>query len=61
MQRQSPVETRKIMEAVHTMVLAGVGFIPVPFTSEDERIELLNLSNANLEKLATMAESEGNT
>jgi len=59
MQRQSPVETRKVIELVNLMVLSGIGFIPVPFTSEDERITLAELSNANLEKMAIMAESEG--
>ena len=60
MERQSPVEARKILNKVNSMVHGGIGFIPVPFTSEEERIELVNLSIANLEKLATMAEAEEN-
>lgn len=43
MLRASPVELRKALVVTDSFKKAGIGFVPIPYTNEQEREELTNL------------------
>ena len=51
MEKESPVELRKMLEMVEAMKRGGIGFVAVPYTSQEEKNELLALCRTNLDKL----------
>lgn len=56
LERVSPVEMRQSLELVSQFKKAGVGFVPLPYVTEAERQELIDLLNEKLEYMAEMDE-----
>ena len=56
MNRATPVELRKAMEAAHTLANAGILFVPMPVTSDDDREALVTEFHARLERMEEVAE-----
>lgn len=60
MNRVCPLEQRVSHALVQSISEIGIGYIPVPYGSEEERAVLLKQSIAKLEELAVIAEKEEN-
>ncbi|ENZ5742865.1 DUF1382 family protein [Enterobacter hormaechei] len=58
MQRASPVDLRKCLEAADMLARAGVRFVPVPAATDEEFAQLSALMNQRLDAIATAAEEE---
>ena len=56
MNRASPVDLRKAMEAANTLTKAGILFVCVPVMSESDHSDLVHLARQRLGKLADTAE-----
>ena len=52
MQRASPVDLRKCLQAANMLARAGVRFVPVPAPTDAEFAELSALMNDKLEAMA---------
>lgn len=52
MNKASPVEIRKCLEMANILAHAGVRFVPVPVTSDDEFNSLVSHSYGILDKIA---------
>lgn len=57
MNRASPVQLRKALEAAQAMVKAGILFVPMPVANEDEFNRRANEANDRLERMAKDAEA----
>lgn len=56
MDRCKPTELRKAMIMVNEFKKVGIGFIPVPYTTEDEKLDLVVMAMAKLEGIEKEAE-----
>lgn len=52
MNKASPVEIRKCLEMANILAYAGIRFVPVPVTSDDEFNSLVSHSYGILDKIA---------
>lgn len=52
MNKASPVEIRKCLEMANILAHAGIRFVPVPVTSDDEFNSLVSHSYGILDKIA---------
>lgn len=52
MNKVSPVEIRKCLEMANSLAHAGIRFVPVPVTSDDEFNSLVSHSYGILDKIA---------
>lgn len=59
MNKASPVELRKAMEAAQTLASYGILFVPMPVNGHDEFIKRMEESAQRLEMLAVEAEQQG--
>ncbi len=60
MNRASPVDLRKSLEAAHMLASIGIRFVPIPVATEEEFQELSVELSRTLEQMAVEAEkSEG--
>lgn len=60
MNKASPVDLRKCLEAANILAMIGVRFVPIPVETEEEFQALSHQLAAKLEKMACEAEqSEG--
>lgn len=55
-EKASPVELRKSMQAAQAMLNAGIAFVPVPALSRDDAVELQQMATQRID--AIMAEVE---
>ena len=51
MNRASPIDLRKSLEAAHQLVKAGIAFVPMPASSPEELAELQQQMLARLEAM----------
>ena len=58
MDKVSPTELRVSAQLADEMVAAGIGYIPVPYASDEERCKLLHQAVNRLEELAIETEAE---
>ena len=56
MNRASPVELRKCLEAAHQLAQAGIRFVPIPVRTEEEFNALAREFSRKLEAMAREAE-----
>ncbi|BAS41552.1 hypothetical protein KOJKO3_c3538 [Klebsiella oxytoca] len=62
MNRASPVDLRKCLEAAHGLAHIGIRFVPIPAATEEEFQALSAELSRRLEQMAVEAEkSEGGT
>lgn len=54
--KASPTEMRKCLEAVKILKDFGLAFIPIPYETEEEKGELLELSNNKFDEMIKSAE-----
>ncbi len=59
MNRASPVELRKCLEAARMLAEIGIRFVPMPVESDAEHEALSRAFIQKMERLATKAEEEG--
>lgn len=59
MNRASPVELRKCLEAARMLAEIGIRFVPIPVENDAEHEALLQVFMQKMESLATKAENEG--
>ncbi len=60
MNRATPVQMRKALEAVDQLRKAGVLFVPIPVINEDDRYALVDQMLARLQELEDLAHNEQN-
>lgn len=58
MQKASPVEIRAGLEMANQLARAGIRFVAVPATTDEELAKLVALTDHRLELLAQAAEKE---
>lgn len=58
MNRASPSELRKSLEAARAMVQAGILFVPMPVLSQQDHAELANQMQNRLDTMAVEAEKD---
>ena len=58
MNQVPPTELRVSIKLSEEMSHAGMGWIPVPYGSDEERSELIQMSVKRLEELAIITEEE---
>jgi hypothetical protein len=58
MNRASPVDLRKAIDAANTYVKAGLLFVPMPVLSGDDYLKLVEESQQRLETLCQQAEGQ---
>lgn len=56
MNRASPVDLRKALEATHILVKAGILFVPMPVTSPEEYSKRVAEMNARMNEIVAEAE-----
>ena len=56
MNRASPVDLRKSLEAAHMLASIGIRFVPIPVATEEEFQELSVELSRKLEQMAVEAE-----
>ena len=60
MNKVSPVELRISNDIAEEMTLGGMGWIPIPYDSDEDRKQLLQKALSRLEECAIKAEEEEN-
>ena len=58
MERATPVQMRKALEAVEALRKAGIEFVPIPVVSSEDRAKLLGIMMKRVEDVAIQAEKE---
>ena len=56
MNRASPVDLRKCLEAAHMLANVGIRFVPIPVVSDEEFQALLSDLSMRLDQIAVEAE-----
>lgn len=56
MDKISPIEMRKMLELVESMKQGGIGFVPIPYSSEKEKNALLIMLQNRVEKIEKLCE-----
>lgn len=58
MNRASPSDLRKSLEAAHALVKAGIMFVPMPVLNQKDHDELANQMHDRLDTMTAEAEKE---
>ena len=58
MDRPSPVEMRKALEAVEALKRAGILFVPIPVLSQEDHSELIRCMTDRMERIIIDSEGE---
>lgn len=56
LKRASPQELRVALEIVHHLKMYGIDFVPIPVTSQEQKKELLLMSEKALQELEKMSD-----
>lgn len=59
MNRASPAQLRKAIDAANAMLKAGILFVPMPVADAEEHARRVDDADARLEEMAQAAEAEG--
>ena len=51
MKKESPVKIREMLKIAKTMVNSGIGFVPVPYTTQLEKDNLVAYMKYQIDKL----------